>query len=115
MRTSPTSSAPSWSGTWTSSSFNSAKKPAAEVLEAVPSGSRYRDLFEEEWLAPELEEGCFAAAASIGVALLVVDVVVDDAVRGHRLGVWAVAETIATMLPTATEMAAMFPHPPRYL
>lgn len=69
-------------------------EPADLVLaEVSEEARRFADLFDGSWLASDVEEeGCFAAAASIDVVMIVLDVVVDESARGHQLGAWAVSE-----------------------
>ncbi|GAT07740.1 hypothetical protein H7I77_09690 [Mycolicibacterium novocastrense] len=86
------------------------QQPAAQVLDEYPGAARFGQLFDGEWLAPDIDEqGPFAAAGSIDVVLIVVDVCIDSAARGHNIGAWAVSEVIATMLPTSAGMAVMSP------
>lgn len=87
-------------------------EPADLVLaEFSEEARRFADLFDGSWLASDVEEeGCFAAAASIDVVMIVLDVVVDESARGHQLGAWAVSEAVGTMLPTSAGLAVMFPH-----
>ncbi|MDA0251779.1 MAG: hypothetical protein O3B27_05330 [Actinomycetota bacterium] len=47
---------------------------------------------------------------TVELVLGIVDVVVDSALRGNKLGLWAVAQTVATMLPFSSGLVAMYPH-----
>lgn len=49
-------------------------------------------------------------SGTVELVLGIVDVVVDEALRGHRLGLWAVAQTVATMLPVSVGLVAIYPH-----
>ena len=45
----------------------------------------------------------------IEVVMLVLRVSIDPALRGHRLGIWALSETIETMIPTSNGLILMYP------
>jgi hypothetical protein len=64
---------------------------------------RFAELFDGQWLAADVEDCAFAAAASIDVALIILDTATAETARGQRLGAWAVSEVVATMLPTSAE------------
>jgi hypothetical protein len=86
-------------------------EPAALVLDAFSQdAAKFTELFEGQWLAPDVESVAFEGAASLDVVLIVLDVDINEHLRGHQLGAWAVAEVVGTMLPTTAGLAVMFPH-----
>lgn len=69
----------------------------------------FTELFDAEWLNPELDENDdFTGGMPISTVLIVLDAVVDDRIEtGSGLRAWAVAETIHTMLPTTAGLVLM--------
>ncbi|MCX2715851.1 hypothetical protein [Mycolicibacterium sp. J2] len=69
----------------------------------------FAELFDAEWLRPELDESDdFTGGMPISAVLVVLDAVVDDRIdTDSGLRAWAVAETIHTMLPTTAGLVLM--------
>lgn len=84
-------------------------EPVSEVLGLFgPRAGAFGELFDQERLAPDLDENDdFTAGMPIGAVLLVLDAKLDDAVTDAALRPWAVAEVISTMLPTTAGLVAM--------
>lgn len=73
-----------------------------------PRAATFGELFDEDWLAPDLDDNeDFTAGTPIGTVLLVLDTRLDPAVPDAELRPWAVAEVINTMLPTTSGLVAM--------
>lgn len=86
------------------------EQDVAEVLTFFGQGAvGFVDLFEGEWLRPELDENDdFTGGTSVSVVLLVLAARLDEAVSGERrLRAWMIAEVINTMLPTSAGLVAM--------
>lgn len=83
-------------------------EPVAEVLELFgEQAAAFAELFDDEWLAPDLDEhDDFTAGMPIGAALLILDATVDDRLPAD-LRPWAVSEVAHTMLPTTSGLVAM--------
>ncbi|WP_238306157.1 MULTISPECIES: hypothetical protein [Mycobacterium] len=82
----------------------------AEVLPLFgPRAATFVDLFDDDWLDPELDESeDFAADMPISTILVVLEAVVDTNVAPDSpLRAWALAETIHTMLPTTAGLVLM--------
>lgn len=69
----------------------------------------FAELFDDEWLDPELDESDdFTAGMPISTVLVVLDVTMDARVPPESaLGAWAIAETVHTMLPTTSGLVVM--------
>lgn len=69
----------------------------------------FGELFEGEWLRPELDENDdFTGGMPISTGLLILAASLDDALSGERrLRAWMIAEVIHTMLPTTAGLVAM--------
>ncbi|WP_109751297.1 hypothetical protein [Mycolicibacterium aromaticivorans] len=78
-----------------------------------PRAAAFDELFDNEWLLPELDEDDdFTGGMPISTVLLVLDAALDPRVpAGSLLRAWAVAETIFTMLPTTSGLVVMPPAP----
>lgn len=75
---------------------------------STPQFRAFGELFDQEWLAADLDENDdFTAGMPIGAVLVVLDARLDPAVRDAPLRPWAVAEVINTMLPTTAGLVAM--------
>lgn len=86
------------------------RQPVAEVLSLHGDrAARFGELFDDVWLAPDLDENDdFTAGMSISAALVILDARVDARIPSEaRLRPWAVAEVVDTMLPTTTGLVAM--------
>lgn len=86
------------------------EQPVTEVLDLYgPVASGFADLFDDEWLADELDEDDdFAGGMPIGTVLLILHAEVDTVFQDHdRLRPWSVAEVAHTMLPTTAGVVAM--------
>ncbi|MEX7469063.1 hypothetical protein AB4Z39_05050 [Mycobacterium adipatum] len=86
------------------------RQPVAEVLALYGDrAARFSELFDDVWLAPDLDESDdFTAGMPIGAVLVVLDAQVDARVSPEcRLRPWAVAEVIDTMLPTTAGLVVM--------
>lgn len=82
----------------------------AEVLPLFgPRAASFVELFDDDWLDPELDESeDFAADMPISTILVVLEAVVDTNVAPDSpLRAWALAETIHTMLPTTAGLVLM--------
>lgn len=84
-------------------------EPAAQVLALYgDQAEAFSELFDGEWLAPDLDENdTLTAGMPISVALLVLDATVDDTVEAGDLRAWAVSQVAYTMLPTTAGLLAM--------
>lgn len=76
-----------------------------------PRAAVFAELFDDEWLIPELDEDDdFTGGMPISTVLLVLDATLDPRIPGESLlRAWAVAETVFTMLPTTTGLVVMPP------
>lgn len=80
--------------------------------------AQFSELFDDVWLAPDLDENDdFTAGMPISAVLVVLDARVDARFPSEcRLRPWAVAEVVDTMLPTTAGLVAMSafasPHAP---
>ncbi len=86
------------------------RQPIAEVLALYGDrAARFSELFNDVWLAPDLDENDdFTAGMPISAALVVLDAEVDARFPSEaRLRPWAVAEVIDTMLPTTAGLVIM--------
>ncbi|UCA22984.1 MULTISPECIES: hypothetical protein [Mycobacterium] len=74
-----------------------------------PRAEVFTELFDHEWLTPELDEDDdFTAGMPISTVLLVLDATMDTRLPGESLmRPWAIAETIHTMLPTTSGLVVM--------
>ncbi|WP_301150465.1 hypothetical protein [Mycobacterium simiae] len=82
----------------------------AEVLPRFGSrAATFVELFDDQWLDPELDESeDFTAGMPISTVLIVLDAAADSSLPPNsRLRAWAVAETVHTMLPTTTGLVLM--------
>lgn len=82
-------------------------EPVVEVLELFgEQAAAFTELFDDEWLAPDLDEhDDFTAGMPIGTALLILDATVDDRLPAD-LRPWAVSDVAHTMLPTTSGLVA---------
>jgi hypothetical protein len=69
----------------------------------------FAELFDDEWLDPDLDESDdFTAGMPIGTVLAVLDATMDARLPSESLlRAWAIAETIHTMLPTTSGLVVM--------
>ncbi|CAN5624596.1 hypothetical protein BH09ACT8_BH09ACT8_51100 [soil metagenome] len=68
---------------------------------------RFAPLFDDHRIGPELAQ---QFSDPVEVVMLVLWGVVDPALRGHRLGAWALCQAIETMMPTSNGLILMHPH-----
>ena len=71
--------------------------------------ANFAELFDEEWLDPELDESDdFTGGMPISTVLAVLDASIDTRVPSDSpLRAWALAETVHTMLPTTSGLVVM--------
>jgi hypothetical protein len=69
----------------------------------------FAELFDDDWLVPDLDESDdFTAGMPISTVLLVLDASMDVRLSSESLlRAWAVAETVHTMLPTTSGLVVM--------
>lgn len=69
-----------------------------------PLAAAFTELFDDEWLDPELDESDdFTGGMPISTVLLVLEAALDTRVPGDSLlRAWAIAQTLHTMLPTTS-------------
>jgi hypothetical protein len=68
---------------------------------------RFAPLFDDYRIGPELSQ---QFSDPVEVVMFVLWVVIDPALRGHRLGAWALCQAIETMMPTSNGLILMHPH-----
>lgn len=68
---------------------------------------RFAPLFDDYRIGLELSQ---QFSDPVEVVMFVLWVVIDPALRGHRLGAWAVCQAIETMMPTSNGLILMHPH-----
>jgi len=91
-------------------------QPVAEALELYGvHAEAFAELFEDAWMASDIDEADdFAAGMPISAVLLVLHAEVDPAFAHYgQLRPWAVSQVVNTMLPTTAGVVAMnaFPSP----
>jgi hypothetical protein len=77
--------------------------------EPASDPARFAGLFDGPDLAADVEEQ-FDDALAINSVLLIQDVFIDAAVRGHRLGPWTLAEIIHRIADVTNDLVVMSPH-----
>lgn len=68
---------------------------------------RFAPLFDDYRIGPGLSQ---QFSDTVETVMLVLWVVVDPALREHRLGGWALCQAIETMMPTSNGLILMHPH-----
>lgn len=68
---------------------------------------RFAPLFDDHRIGPELAQ---QFSDTVEAVMFVLWVVIDPALRGHRLGAWALCQAIETMMPTSNGLILMHPH-----
>ncbi|QIV79667.1 hypothetical protein [Mycolicibacterium frederiksbergense] len=68
---------------------------------------RFAPLFDDYRIGPELAQ---QFSDTVEAVMFVLWIVIDPALRGHRLGAWALCQAIETMMPTSNGLILMHPH-----
>lgn len=68
---------------------------------------RFAALFDDHRIGPQLAQ---QFRDPVEIVMLVLWIVIDPALRGHRLGAWALCQAIDTMIPTSNGLILMHPH-----
>ncbi len=68
---------------------------------------RFAPLFDDYRIGSELAE---QFSDTVEAVMFVLWIVIDPALRGHRLGAWALCQAIETMMPTSNGLILMHPH-----
>lgn len=68
---------------------------------------RFAPLFDDHHIGAELAQ---QFSDPVEVVMLVLWIVIDPALRGHRIGAWALCQAIDTMIPTSNGLILMHPH-----
>lgn len=68
---------------------------------------RFAPLFDDYRIGPELAE---QFSDTVEAVMFVLWIIIDPALRGHRLGAWALCQAIETMMPTSNGLILLHPH-----
>lgn len=78
------------------------------MLDSISGEAEYvAGLFDDQWLADEVAQQF--DATSIDSVVVVLDLFVAEALRGHRLGAWMVADLAYRMIPSTSGLVLLSP------